>query len=50
LIRYDILAVMRRVYDAAGDPALASLAAALIDIEEDPKYRKKYATVWRRKV
>jgi hypothetical protein len=47
LIRYDILAVLRRVYDAAGDARLRSTAEALIQIEEDPKYRKKYATLWR---
>jgi hypothetical protein len=48
LIRYDILAVMRRVYDEAGDQALPSLATALIEIEKDPKYRKKYAALWRK--
>lgn len=50
LIRYDILAVLRRVYDDAGDPALPLLATSLIDIEEDPAYRKKYATLWRTNV
>jgi hypothetical protein len=47
LIRYDILAVLRRVYDATSDPEVRSRAEALMDLEEDPKYRKKYATLWR---
>ena len=47
LIRYDILAVLRRVYDATADPAVRATAEALMGLEEDPKYRKKYATLWR---
>jgi hypothetical protein len=47
LIRYDILAVLRRVYDVTGDAEVRSTAVALMDLEEDPKYRKKYATLWR---
>jgi len=49
LIRYDILVVLRRVYDAVdGDEHLRSIAEQLIATEEDAKYRKKYATVWRK--
>ena len=47
LIRYDILAVLRRVYDATSDSEVRSTSEALMDLEEDPKYRKKYATLWR---
>jgi hypothetical protein len=47
LIRYDILAVIRRVYDVTGDAGLRSTAEALIKIERDPKYRKKYAALLR---
>ena len=47
LIRYDILAVLRRVYDATSAPEVRLRAEALMDLEEDPKYRKKYATLWR---
>jgi len=47
LIRYDILAVLRRVYDATSAPEVRSRAEALMDLEEDPKYQKKYATLWR---
>lgn len=48
LIRYDILVVLRRVYDVAKDEHIRSTAERLIAMEEDPKYRKKYATVWRK--
>jgi hypothetical protein len=48
LIRYDILAALRRVYDTVGDAKLRATAESLIGLEEDPKYRKKYATLWRR--
>src|SRR5262245_39674101 len=44
LIRYDILVVLRRIYDVVNEEAIRSTAA----MEEDPKYRKKYATVWRK--
>jgi hypothetical protein len=48
LIRYDILACLRRVYDETKDEALRTHAAQLIELEDDPKYRKKYATLWRK--
>jgi hypothetical protein len=48
LIRYDILQVLRRIYDAVGDPQMRSTAESLIPLEQDAKYRKKYATLWRR--
>jgi hypothetical protein len=47
LIRYDILVVLRRVYDAVGEAPIRALAERLISSETDPKYRKKYAAVWR---
>lgn len=47
LIRYDIQCTLRRVYDIEAGAQLRSTAEKLIQIEEDPKYRKKYATVWR---
>jgi hypothetical protein len=47
LTRYDIQVVLRRIYDAAPDPALRVASLALIDQEADPKYRKKYAAIWR---
>jgi hypothetical protein len=47
LVRYDIAQVLRNVYDAVDDDAVKATALALIETEHDPKYRKKYATVWR---
>ncbi len=49
LIRYDILESLRRIYDFAADEKLRETALALIEIEPDPKYRKKYLTLWRKK-
>lgn len=47
LIRYDIIQSLRNVYDAVPDEAVKAMALALIEREEDPKYRKKYAGLWR---
>jgi hypothetical protein len=46
LIRYDILVVLRRVYDLAGDEQIRATSERLMATEQDPKYRKKYATTW----
>ena len=48
LIRYDILQSMRNVYDAVKDEKIREKALELIETEEDLKYRKKYATLWRK--
>ena len=48
LIRYDILQSFRNVYDAVKDEKIREKASELIDTEEDLKYRKKYATLWRK--
>jgi hypothetical protein len=47
LIRYDILQGLRRLYDAVKDEGIRKRALALIAMEEDLKYRRKYATLWR---
>jgi hypothetical protein len=47
LIRYDILQGLRRLHDAVKDEGLRKRALALIETEKDPKYRRKYATLWR---
>lgn len=47
LIRYDLLAGLRKLYDATHDETIRAKALALIETEPDPKYRKKYATLWR---
>ena len=47
LIRYDIQCTLRRVYDVEPDEKLRVTAEGLLALEEDAKYRKKYATAWR---
>jgi hypothetical protein len=47
LIRYDIVQVLRKMYDAAPDASVSAAAHALIETETDPKYRKKYAGAWK---
>ncbi|RKH05652.1 hypothetical protein D7Y13_31905 [Corallococcus praedator] len=47
LVRYDILEVFRKTYDVVKEDALKQLALSLIETEEDPKYRKKYAGLWK---
>ncbi|RYZ45273.1 MAG: hypothetical protein EOO72_04485 [Myxococcaceae bacterium] len=47
LIRYDILEVFRKTYDVVKDEALKQLALTLIESEDDLKYRKKYAGLWK---
>jgi hypothetical protein len=49
LIRYDILQSLRNVYDASPDETIKAKALELIELEDDPKYRKKYAGLWREK-
>jgi len=48
LIRYDILQSMRNVYDELKDGKIKAKALELIETEEDLKYRKKYASLWRK--
>ena len=48
LIRYDILQSMRNVYDTVKDEKIRAKAQDLIEIEGDLKYRKKYASLWRK--
>jgi hypothetical protein len=47
LIRYDIVESLRKIYDAAPDERVKAKALELIDTEADPRYRKKYAGVWK---
>ncbi len=48
LIRYDILQSLRNVYDAAHDEVIKEKALELIETEADVKYRKKYASLWKK--
>ncbi|MBD2871302.1 hypothetical protein IDH41_22195 [Paenibacillus sp. IB182493] len=47
LIRYDLIVDLRKLYDHEQDEAVKRLALDLIESEEDLKYRKKYASVWK---
>ena len=48
LIRYDILQSMRNVYDVVRDEKIKEKALELLETEDDLKYRKKYASLWKR--
>lgn len=47
LIRYDICVVLRKLYDNSNEDYILKKAIELIELEEDPKYRKKYQKVWK---
>jgi RecB family endonuclease NucS len=47
LIRYDIIQDLRNLYDEVKDEQIKQKALELIETEEDPKYKKKYANVWK---
>jgi hypothetical protein len=49
LNRHDIVVSLWNVYGAVKDAAVKEKALELIESESDLKYRKKYASVWRRK-
>jgi hypothetical protein len=48
LTRYDIIQDLRNLYDATTRERAKEIALALIETETDAKYRKKYASVWRK--
>jgi hypothetical protein len=47
LIRYDIIQGFRNLYDEIKDETVREKALELIETEEDIKYRKKYASLWK---
>jgi len=47
LIRYDIQCVFKKIYEVTADENLRTIAEQFINLEEDAKYKKKYASVWR---
>jgi hypothetical protein len=49
LIRYDIIVDLGQLYDAVRDEGVKARALELIATEPDLKYRKKYATVFRKR-
>lgn len=48
LIRYDILVSLRNLYNATTSSEIKEKALELIELEQDLKYKKKYATVWKK--
>ncbi len=49
LIRFDIIQGLKKLYEADKDELIMEKALKLIRIEDDLKYRKKYANLWRNK-
>jgi hypothetical protein len=49
MIRFDICVSMRNVCDVVKDEAIKEKSLALIETEEDVKYKKKYMGVWKKK-
>ena len=47
LIRYDIIQGLRKLYEEVKDKKIREKALELIETEEDLKYRKKYASLWK---
>jgi hypothetical protein len=48
LIRFDIIQDLRNLFNETKDEKIKQMALDLIDKEEDLKYQKKYATVWKK--
>ncbi len=48
LIRYDILVGMKNLYEATASSEVKAKALELIELEKDTKYKKKYASVWKK--
>jgi hypothetical protein len=46
LIRYDIIECLRKLFDTVHDDAIKNRALALIELERDAKYKRKYLTLW----
>ncbi|MBT2686695.1 hypothetical protein J7I93_00710 [Bacillus sp. ISL-47] len=47
LIRFDMIQGLRNFYDETKEEDVRQIALDLIEKEEDPKYKKKYAGVWK---
>lgn len=48
LIRYDIIVDLKNLYEATTSSEIKEKALELIELEEDMKYKKKYAGVWKK--
>lgn len=49
LIRFDIVQSLADLYDAIGDEKIREKALELIETEQDLRYRRKYAAVWKKR-
>lgn len=47
LIRFDMIQGLKNLFDQLQDEDIKQLAMDLIETEEDPKYKKKYLSVWK---
>lgn len=47
MIRYDIIEVLRKMYDTIPTEKIKSLALELIEKEPDAAHRDKYSTLWK---
>ena len=47
LIRYDLIVGLKKLYEEVKDENIKGKALELIETEEDLKYRRKYASVWK---
>jgi hypothetical protein len=47
MIRFDILQGLKRLYDKTNDEEIKAKSLELIEAEDDIKYRKKYAALWK---
>ena len=48
MIRYDIIVNLRNLYNVTTANEIKEKALELIELEQDLKYKKKYATVWKK--
>jgi hypothetical protein len=48
LIRFDLIEGLRKLYDMEKDETVKHKALELIESEQDAKYRKKYAALWKK--
>ena len=46
LIRSDILENMKQLYEHLEDESIKNEAMRLIELVDDPKYKKKYQKIW----
>lgn len=47
LIRYDIIEIFRKIYDILNKEDIKLKAQELVETEKDPKYKKKYMSLWK---